>query len=258
MSLRDLRAAAGGRLPLLGRWPISSPLVEPSLIAPVTGACSERLLDTAVRAIDAAKSVRLDELTARGKDPDRAPRSRSPLGRPRHHSPPSDPNRWPGQHYKLLSALVELLRPTTIVEIGTATGMSALAMKTALPDDGRIVTFDPIPWREYSRAVLQAEDFADGRLEQRVDDLSTQAGWRANAELLQQAEFIFVDAAHDGAQERNFLRGFDEVGLARGPIVMFDDIRLWGMLSFWAEIARPKLDLTSFGHWSGTGLVDYA
>ena len=23
------------------------------------------------------------------------------------------------------------------------------------------------------------------------------------------------------------------------------------------EIARPKLDLTSFGHWSGTGLVEW-
>ena len=43
-----------------------------------------------------------------------------------------------------------------------------------------------------------------------------------------------------------------------GPIVMLDDIRLWRMLSFWQDIPRPKLDLTSFGHWSGTGLVDYA
>jgi predicted O-methyltransferase YrrM len=258
MSLRSLRAAAGSRLPLFRRWPIVNPLVEPSLIAPVTGAPSERLLDIAVRAIDAARSVRLDWLTARGQDPDRAPRSRSAPGRPRHHSPPSDPNRWPGQHYKLLTALVELLGPRTVVEIGTATGMSALAMKAALPRDGKIVTFDPIPWQEYSRAVLRAEDFADGRLEQRLDDLSTQSGWSGNADLLQRAEFIFVDARHDGVQERDFLRGFDEVGLAGAPIVMFDDIRLWGMLSFWQEIARPKLDLTSFGHWSGTGLVDYA
>ncbi len=40
--------------------------------------------------------------------------------------------------------------------------------------------------------------------------------------------------------------------------VMFEDIRPWGMLSFRQEIERAKLDLTSFGHWSGTGLVDYA
>jgi predicted O-methyltransferase YrrM len=180
------------------------------------------------------------------------------MRRQRLHTPPSRPDVWPGEHYKLLTALVALLRPKTVIEIGTATGMSALAMKAALAEDGKIVTFDVVRWSEYTGAVLQEDDFADGRLEQRLDDLSTPTGWRANAELLQRAEFILVDALHDGTQERNFLRGFDEVGLASGPIVMFDDIRLWRMMAFWREIERPKLDLTSFGHWSGTGLVDYA
>lgn len=136
--------------------------------------------------------------------------------------------------------------------------MSALAMKTTLPEDGKIVTFDPVPWQSYKGAVLTEDDFVDGRLEQHTDDLSARAGWQRHADLLRRAEFIFIDARHSGVQERNFLRGFDEIGLAGQPIVMFDDIRLWNMLSFWDEITRPKLDLTSFGHWSGTGLVDYA
>ena len=238
MPLSELRAAAGRRLPLFGRWPIAARHVEPSLIAALTGAPSDRLLDTSLRAIEIARSVDLSSLTTRGAN--------------------DFPDTWPGEHYKLLAALVALLAPKTVIEIGTATGMSALAMKTALPEDGKIVTFDVVPWQGYPDGVLEDGDFADGRLEQRVDDLSTPAGWQANADLLQRAEFIFLDALHDGVQERNFLRGFDEVGLASGPIVMFDDIRLWRMLAFWQEIARPKLDLTSFGHWSGTGLVDYA
>lgn len=41
------------------------------------------------------------------------------------------------------------------------------------------------------------------------------------------------------------------------PILVFDDIRAWNMLAIWREIRMPKLDLTSFGHWSGTGLVDW-
>jgi predicted O-methyltransferase YrrM len=229
----------------------------------------------ALQAVDGARSVNLDALTARGRDTrqrlasaasngDRARGLRpagslmSRLRRERLHSPPRRPDTWPGEHYKLLTALVALLAPKTIIEIGTATGMSALTMKSALGEDGKIVTFDVVPWHRYPGAVLQEDDFNDGRLEQRLDDLSTSAGWQANAELLRQAEFILVDAIHDGVQERGFLRGFDQIGLARGPIVMFDDIRLWGMLAFWQEIARPKLDLTSFGHWSGTGLVDYA
>jgi predicted O-methyltransferase YrrM len=194
-------------------------------------------MDVALQAAHAARSVDLGWLSDRG------------LYR--------YPDVWPGEHYKLLAALVSVLRPKTVVEIGTAEGMSALAMKTALPDDGKIVTFDLFPWREHPNSVLQIEDFADGRLEQRTDDLSTPPGWRANAEVLRRAELIFVDAKHDGAQEHEFLRGFDNVGLVNAPIMVFDDIRIWGMLAFWHEIGHPKLDITSFGHWSGTGLVDY-
>jgi hypothetical protein len=28
------------------------------------------------------------------------------------------------------------------------------------------------------------------------------------------------------------------------------------MVNLWRRIDSPKIDLTSFGHWSGTGLVD--
>ena len=38
-------------------------------------------------------------------------------------------------------------------------------------------------------------------------------------------------------------------------LILLDDIRLWKMLKIWREISMPKLDLTSFGHWSGTGIV---
>jgi hypothetical protein len=41
-------------------------------------------------------------------------------------------------------------------------------------------------------------------------------------------------------QQRSFVRGFDQIGLASGPIVMFDDIRLLRMSTFWQETARPK------------------
>jgi predicted O-methyltransferase YrrM len=238
MAPSPLLIAAQRRLSLYGPWPISAGHVESSLIVPVTEAPSPRLLDVALRAAQAAKSVDLGWLSDRG--------------------PNRYPDVWPGEHYKLLTALVSVLAPETVVEIGTATGMSALAMKSTLPQGGKITTFDLLPWRKHPETVLRDEDFADGRLEQRPDDLSTPTGWRANAELLRRADLIFVDAKHDGAQERDFVRGFEEVGLANGPIVLFDDIRVWGMLAFWQEVDRPKLDLTSFGHWSGTGLVDYS
>jgi predicted O-methyltransferase YrrM len=239
MPLEAFRISARRRLAPIGRWPITARHVEPSLIASVAGRPpTERLLDVALQAVALARSVDLTWLSERGSD--------------------DFPDVWPGEHYKLLAALVSVLDPKTVVEIGTATGLSALAIKSALPADGKITTFDIIPWRAYPGVVLKDEDLKDGRLEQRLEDLSTPAGWTANADLLRKADLIFVDAKHDGAQERGFVRGFEEVGLANAPIVVFDDIRVWGMLAFWHELDRPKLDLTSFGHWSGTGLADYS
>ena len=50
----------------------------------------------------------------------------------RIRSGPLYPNVWPGEHYKLLAALVELRRPKLVIEIGTATGLSALALRKFL------------------------------------------------------------------------------------------------------------------------------
>jgi len=43
---------------------------------------------------------------------------------------------------RLLTSLVAMLRPHSVLEIGTFTGYSALSMAEALPADGRIVTCD--------------------------------------------------------------------------------------------------------------------
>jgi predicted O-methyltransferase YrrM len=43
---------------------------------------------------------------------------------------------------RLLKALVAVLQPTTVLEIGTFTGYSSLSMAEALPPQGRIITCD--------------------------------------------------------------------------------------------------------------------
>jgi hypothetical protein len=68
---------------------------------------------------------------------------------------------------------------------------------------------------------------------------------------------IFIDAAKDGVQEQRFLDNFGTIAFAKAPLVILDDIRVWNMLAIWRRVSRPKLDLTSFGHWSGTGIIDW-
>jgi predicted O-methyltransferase YrrM len=166
---------------------------------------------------------------------------------------------WPGEHYKLLAGLVHALNAKNVIEIGTATGLSALALLMELPSDGKVTTFDIVHWKNYyDGTVLKEEDFADGRLKQVLADLQEPAIVAQHRELFEKADFIFIDAAKDGVMEQRFLDNLKPLKYASRPIVMFDDIRLWKMLAIWRRLDRPKLDLTSFGHWTGTGLVDLA
>jgi predicted O-methyltransferase YrrM len=165
---------------------------------------------------------------------------------------------WPGEHYRLLAALVSSLKPSLVMEIGTYRGHSALAMLPELGPDARMVTMDIVPWTEIPECLLRAEDFQDGRLLQVIADVGDRREAECHADLISSADLLFVDAAKDGALERRILANFEAIGLKDGVIVVFDDIRVWNMLDIWREITRPKLDVTSLGHYSGTGLIDWS
>jgi len=203
------------------------------------GRPSPLLLDLAHQAIGLARGVSMTALSGR-------------MG-----GPPYYPEVWPGESYKILAAVVSVLKPAMIIEIGTGGGTSTLAMKQSLPAEGRIISFDPIGWREFPGTLLRSDDFADGRLEQLTDDLTQPAIFERHRASLERAELFFIDAAKDGVMEQQLLDALETVRFRRPPILVMDDIRVWNMLRIWRQISRPKLDLTSFGHWTGTGLVEW-
>ncbi len=163
---------------------------------------------------------------------------------------------WPGEHYKLLGGLVKSLQPRVIIEIGTDTGLSALVMRKYLPAGGKVVTFDLRPWNTVEETDLVDEDFIDGRLEQRLVDLADPLRFEQNRSLLEKAEFFFVDGPKNIEYETALMKHLSSIKYAKPPIMLWDDTRLAAMVKFWRDLKQPKLDLTSFGHWSGTGLVE--
>ncbi len=204
---------------------------------------SERLFDLSIAAATAARGISLEAL------------------RPRMTLAGSEKKFlaevWPGEHYRLLAAITQVMKPALIVEIGTGAGLSALSFLHTLPAGGRLVTYDVIPWKSVADGMLNEGDFVEGRFEQRTVDLSDRDSCYGQRDLLKGADLIFIDAAKNGEQESRFIEDLSEVPFDRPPIVIFDDIRIWGMLRTWRELPYPKLDMTSFGHWSGTGLVDF-
>jgi len=164
---------------------------------------------------------------------------------------------WPGEHYRLLAALVRTLNPKTVIEIGTFTGMGTLALAQDLPPSGTLTTFDLLAWNSFPDTWLAPSDFAVGRVRQVLHDISAPGGIEPHRALFESADLIFVDGPKDGQTEKGILANLATLNLSRDVVVMFDDIRVVNMIDIWRRIARPKMDLTSFGHWSGTGLIDW-
>lgn len=200
---------------------------------------TRRLMDVALAAIQRARAIDLTELDRRTSSQPRWYRT------------------WPGEHYRLLAALVQELNAKTVIEIGTFTGMGTLALAQTLPAGGRVVTFDLQPWKDFEQTWLVESDFVDGRITQIIADVGAQGGIRPYQDLFADADFIFIDGPKDGATEQKFIDAIDSLVLLKNPIIMFDDTRLVNMIEIWRRFSRPKMDITSFGHWSGTGLVDW-
>lgn len=161
---------------------------------------------------------------------------------------------WPGEHYRLLAALVATQRPGLVVEVGTFRGHGALALLAGDPG-ARVVTYDIIPWNQIDGTALTAQDFAGDRLEQRIGDLADPAYLTEQLDTLRAADLIFVDGPKDGQWEATFCQVVLGRLTDRSRLVVFDDIKLMEMVQVWRDLPFSKLDATSFGHWSGTGFM---
>jgi predicted O-methyltransferase YrrM len=228
------------------RWSLPLPFqcrhIEYSTIASVDDDASqpsERLLDISIEAIRQARHIDLSWLCQRMS------------------APPYYPNVWPGEHYKLLAALALVLKPRRVIEIGTFQGLSALALKGSLPPEGEVITVDIVPWQQIHGSSFRPSDFEDGRLRQVIGDLANREFFAKFEDTLTKCDVLFVDAPKNVIFERTLIQHLSGIRLPDHALVLFDDIRQWNMLEIWRKIDRPKLDLTSFGHWTGTGIVDW-
>jgi len=232
---------------LLGRWMPATTMARQ--LGPLTGCHNEwsvisdafdsqqqasaELVEIAIDAI--GRAARLPEQFVPGREMDREMRT------------------WPGEHYRLLPALCEAAGVRRVVEIGTWKGQSALAFLTASTVE-RVDTFDVVAWDQIEGTMLRAGDFGD-RLTQHLDDLADPTAFARHRGLVEAADLIFADGPKDGVFESSFFAQIYAAEPAARQLILLDDTRLMTMVELWRELPAPKLDLTSFGHWSGTGLL---
>lgn len=242
LALRAYRA----RLALARKVLPGCDLPEDSLLSllvpasPPRGSAEDRMriLDLSLQAIHLAREIDMGSISALIKQG------------------PKWPDIWPGEHYRLLAGFARALQPKLVVEVGTFLGLSALSLRRHMPPGSRLVTYDLIPWQDFPNSCFTVSDFADGAIEQRLGDLSQREYFASQRELLSRADLIFLDGPKNVEFERRFIRSLAGMSFTTpDPWLIVDDIRLWNMLEIWERIELPKMDLTSFGHFSGTGLV---
>ena len=136
------------------------------------------------------------------------------------------------EHYRLLNHLCEGKK--LVYDIGTYKGVSSIAMSNAK----KVISYN-----------------VENQLEvKKLKNITYKLGESMADENILKAELIVLDTYHDGDYENafyQFLRRNDYKG-----ILVLDDIHLnKEMERFWSSIIEPKDDLTSIGHYTGTGLV---
>jgi predicted O-methyltransferase YrrM len=148
-----------------------------------------------------------------------------------------------GQHYRLLAYISSILpNGSKIFEIGTRWGVSAVALSNN--KNVSVITCDIDDCIEDSPSVKDIPNVTCV-----IGDGFNLIDEHINAEVI----FMDVDP-HDGVQETRMINKLIECEYK--GILFLDDIHLnKEMNDFWNSIQLDKVDLTQFGHYSGTGIV---
>lgn len=145
------------------------------------------------------------------------------------------------EHYRMLIHLGQQFNNEELIDLGTYRGSSALAL--AQNKNNKVFSLDILNDRE-SDIGMQNVEFYIGQV---FTDADIQA-------RLLKSQFIFLDIDH---RYTNEIWVYDFLALNNWTgLLVCDDIHLNAqMKQFWNEISHPKMDLTKYGHWSGTGAI---
>jgi hypothetical protein len=156
--------------------------------------------------------------------------------------------RPPGQeHYRLLAHIATQFEDgSCFADLGTLLGFSALAL--ALNPAHRVLTYDIADWIP-NGDIPTAKDVPN--IERRLQNcLAVQALADIAA-----CPFIVLDVdPHNGMQETAIIQVL--MSSQYQGVVLADDIHLnENMRAFWQWVPQKKIDVTRYGHGSGTGII---
>tara|TARA_B100000287_G_scaffold374001_1_gene373535 strand:+ start:206 stop:793 length:588 start_codon:yes stop_codon:yes gene_type:complete len=145
--------------------------------------------------------------------------------------------------YRLYAYLSTFFNQSIILDVGTRTGGSALALSHN--PTNKVISYDLV--EQGATQAINKENIEFKIQDFREDDLN----WN-------HVSIIMIDVdPHDGIKEVEMMEFLEEQGWS--GLILLDDIGpAWPDVEYmWESITEPKLDVSEVGHMSGTGLVNF-
>jgi hypothetical protein len=153
------------------------------------------------------------------------------------------------QEYRLYSYLSTFFNDTIILDIGTSHGRSAIALSHN--ETNKVISYDVFNHIQNDKHKIYSKRNVEFRIKNVLDDLTQ--------EFVSKCKIIMIDIDHYETIENQIIDKLNECGFS--GIILLDDIHhpqpdmYEAMQKLWKGINLPKFDITSYGHWSGTGLI---
>lgn len=142
------------------------------------------------------------------------------------------------EHYRLLAYISEKLSGKNFLDIGTLLGSSALALSTN--KENKVYSFNIHDQLQLTSRPANIKFIIDNVLKYK--------------NLILESTAILLDTKHDGIFEYQFYNHLKCINY-KGCLIL-DDIHMSSIMeTFWDHIDLEKLDISEYGHITGTGVV---
>lgn len=152
----------------------------------------------------------------------------------------------PNKYYQWLACLMRVVKPSQVVELGPAAGISTIMMATQLPITSKLYSVDidkDLAWKWMKYDYVQVEKILGDDL-----DLSIYP-----KELkLKDTDIFFLDTLHTTEQITKELKLYKPY-FKKGAIVVLDDIRMPELYPIWESLPYDKCETTYPNHYTGFG-----
>jgi predicted O-methyltransferase YrrM len=150
--------------------------------------------------------------------------------------------------YQYIPGLVEILKPSQIVELGGAMGVWSLMVLNSLYQDSQLYSITLAEHGlEFSYIVDKYPNFHPI-----IGDDLDMTNWTGVD--LNKTDLWYFDSLHTKEQLEKELKLYTPF-FKKGAVLLFDDIRMEGLWDVWQGLPYDKLEITNPCHYSGYGIA---